>query len=255
MGVGFVHGVMNTDNTSIAGETIDYGPCAFLDTYHPARTFSSIDRGGRYAFGNQPRIALWNLTRLAEALLPLLAPDESAAVRLAEAALEAYVPRFEAAYGEVLRAKLGLARRGGDDLLLARDLLERMAAGHVDHTRLFRRLCESARTPDADAEAAALFDDPGAFLSWAEDWRRRVAEEAGTADARAEAMKRVNPAFIPRNHRVEEALAAAHEGDLGPFDALHAALARPFDDQPEHAHLAAPPDAEFQEQYRTFCGT
>ena len=255
MGVGFVHGVMNTDNTSIAGETIDYGPCAFLDTYSPARTYSSIDRGGRYAFGNQPRIALWNLTRLAEALLPLLAADESDAVRLAEGALEAYVPRFEAAYGEVLRAKLGLTRRGADDRLLARDLLERMAAGHVDHTRLFRRLCESARTPEADAEVAALFDDPGAFLSWAEDWRRRVADEPGTADARADAMRRVNPAFIPRNHRVEEALAAAHEGDLGPFDALHAALARPFDEQPESAHLAAPPDAEFQEHYRTFCGT
>ncbi|HQY61600.1 MAG: YdiU family protein [Myxococcales bacterium] len=255
MGVGFVHGVMNTDNTSIAGETIDYGPCAFLDTYDPSRTFSSIDRGGRYAFGNQPRIALWNLTRLAEALLPLLAADERDAVRLAEGALEGYVPRFEAAYGEVLRAKLGLSQVGGDDLLLARDLLQRMAAGHVDHTRLFRRLCESARTPDADAEAAALFDEPGAFLSWAEEWRRRLAEEPGTAEARAEAMSRANPAFIPRNHRVEEALLAAREGDLEPFETLHAVLARPFDDQPEHAHLAAPPGAEFQEEYRTFCGT
>ncbi len=265
LGVGFVHGVMNTDNTSISGETIDYGPCAFLDTYHPARSFSSIDRGGRYAFMNQPKIALWNLTRLAEALLAQLAPDEDEAVRLAEASLGSFSPRFEAAYTGVVRAKLGLTPRAAagaagtdaeEDRALARDLYERMASNTVDHTVFFRRLCDSAHDPDADARTAALFDDPGAFHAWAVDWRRRLAEEAVGPEARASAMRRANPAFIPRNHRIEELIEAASErADLAPFETLLGVLARPYEDQPAHAHLAEPPGAEQQAGYRTFCGT
>jgi uncharacterized protein YdiU (UPF0061 family) len=255
LGVGFVHGVMNTDNTSISGETIDYGPCAFLDTYDPRKVFSSIDQNGRYAFANQPRIALWNLTRLAEAMLPLFADDEDEAARLATERLEGFTALFEAAHERVLRAKLGLGEGGESALPLARDLLERMAANDVDFTLFFRRLCASAADPAADAETAALFSDPGAFRDWAEGWRARLALEDVTPAARSAAMKRANPAFIPRNHRVEEVLAAAiRENDYAPFEALSLALATPYDDQPERAHLADPPPAGHG-PYRTFCGT
>jgi uncharacterized protein YdiU (UPF0061 family) len=249
LGVGFVHGVMNTDNSSISGETIDYGPCAFLDTYDPAKVFSSIDRGGRYAFGQQPRIAQWNLTRLAEALLPLLAKDEDEAVRLATARLEAFPAIFEAAHRRVLCAKLGLEHDADG---VAKDLLERMASNEVDFTLFFRRLCAAALDSAADAEVAALFANPGAFHEWALRWRAALTKDPVTRSA---SMRRVNPAFIPRNHRVEEALAAAiQRDDYAPFEALQRVLARPFDDQPEAAHLAEPPPPG-QEPYRTFCGT
>lgn len=255
LGLGFVHGVMNTDNTSISGETIDYGPCAFLDTYDPRRRFSSIDHGGRYAFMNQPRIAQWNLARLAESLLPLLAADEDEAVRLATERLEAFGPKFEAAHSQVLRDKLGLTRERDDDLALAADLLARLAANEVDFTLFFRRLCDAAADPAADASVASLFTTPGAFHDWAEGWRRRLAEEDVAPEARAGGMRRANPAFIPRNHRVEEAIEAAVErDDFGPFETLVAVLARPYEDQPEAAHLAEPPGPE-QKEYRTFCGT
>jgi len=255
LGVGFVHGVMNTDNTTVSGETIDYGPCAFLDTYDPRRKFSSIDHAGRYAFANQPRIAQWNLARLAEALLPFLADEEEEAVRVATERLERFVPRFETAYARVLRAKLGLAKEEEGDRALAQDLLERMAASEVDYTSFFRRLSAAAADPAADAEAASLFREPGAYRDWAESWRKRLEREEGTPEARAAAMRRTNPAFIPRNHRVEEAIeAAVRRGDFAPFETLTEVLARPFDDQPEHAALAEPPGPE-QRHYRTFCGT
>lgn len=255
MGVGFVHGVMNTDNTSISGETIDYGPCAFLDTYDPRKRFSSIDQGGRYAFGNQPRIAQWNLARLAEALLPLLHDDEEEAVRLATAELERFTSSFEAAHGRVLRAKLGLAREQDGDAALASDLLERLASGNVDFTLFFRLLCASSADASADASVASLFSNPGAFHEWAERWRHRLASEDVAPDARRVAMQRANPAFIPRNQRVEEAIeAAVRRDDFGPFETLVEVLARPFDEQPEHAHLAEPPGASM-DGYRTFCGT
>lgn len=255
LGVGFVHGVMNTDNTSISGETIDYGPCAFLDDYEPGRKFSSIDSGGRYAFANQPRIAHWNLARLAEALLPLFAEEEEEAVRLATARLDRFTGIFEAAYTRVLRAKLGLAREDDGDRGLASDLLERMASNNVDYTLLFRRLCTAAASPSADDGAASLFSNPGAFHDWAEAWRRRTATEDVAPDARADAMRRVNPAFIPRNHRVEEAIeAAVAHADFAPFERLVTVLARPYDEQPEHARLQDPPGPE-QHAYETFCGT
>ncbi|WP_437323428.1 protein adenylyltransferase SelO [Sorangium sp. So ce381] len=255
LGVGFVHGVMNTDNTSISGETIDYGPCAFLDEYDPAKKFSSIDRGGRYAFGNQPRIAQWNMARLAEALLPLLAEGEEEAIRVATARVERFSALFVAAHERVLRAKLGLAREEEGDLALAADLLERLASNGVDYTVFFRRLCASAADPAADTQVAALFAEPGAFRDWAESWRRRLAREESTAEARASAMRLVNPAFIPRNHRIEALIQAAIlRDDFEPFETLVRVLERPYDDQPESAHLSEPPQLDERVQY-TFCGT
>ena len=255
LGVGFVHGVMNTDNTSISGETIDYGPCAFLDEYDPNKTFSSIDHAGRYAFGNQPRIAQWNLARLAEALLPLLSENEDEAVRLATEHLERFPERFEAAYASVLRAKVGLAREEEDDPVLVTDLLQRLASQKVDHTIFFRRLCSAAADPAADADVAALFSEPGAFHAWAETWRKRLAREDHTPDARASAMRRANPAFIPRNHRIQQVIdAAAERGDFAPFERLVQVLERPYEDQPDFADLAEPPQPE-ERVLQTFCGT
>ena len=256
LGVGFIHGVMNTDNTSISGETIDYGPCAFLDVYDPRKKFSSIDVQGRYAFQNQPKIAQWNLARFAETLLPFLAESEEEQVRLATTELERFVDVFEKAQARILRAKLGLFTEAEGDRALALDLLERMAANEVDFTLLFRQLAASAASVDADTATAALFREPGAFRDWAEGWRKRCALEDATPEARSEAMRRTNPAFIPRNMRVEEAIAAATiRGDFAPFETLHAVLARPYDDQPEHAAFAEPPAPEDTRGYKTFCGT
>ncbi|AUX31338.1 MULTISPECIES: YdiU family protein [Sorangium] len=254
LGVGFVHGVMNTDNTSISGETIDYGPCAFLDEYDPEKKFSSIDRGGRYAFGNQPGIAQWNMLRLAEALLPLLADDKDEAVRLATERVQRFTGLFVEAHERVLRAKLGLAREEDDDLALAADLLERLASNGVDYTLFFRRLCASAEDPAADAQVASLFAEPGAFRDWAEAWRRRLAREDVASEARARAMRLVNPAFIPRNHRIEALIQAAIRGDFEPFETFVRVLERPYEDQPELAHLSEPPQLDERVQY-TFCGT
>ncbi len=253
--VGFVHGVMNTDNMSVAGETIDYGPCAFLDAYDPRTVFSSIDRNGRYAYGEQPRIALWNLTRLAETLLPLLAADETEAVAEAEAALTGYAPRFEAAYHGGLNAKLGLTDVRDGDPALAGDLLKRMAENQADFTLTFRTLCAAAAQPEADAAVRDLFVDPTAYDAWASGWRERLAREARDPATTAAAMRRVNPAFIPRNHRVEAMIAAAVEhDDVAPFEELLAVLSKPYDDQPAMARYAEPPEGGGV-GYRTFCGT
>jgi uncharacterized protein YdiU (UPF0061 family) len=252
LGLGFVHGVMNTDNCSLSGETLDYGPCAFLDTYDPRRTFSSIDHHGRYAFGNQPRILLWNLARLAEALLPLLDGDPKGAVATLEARLERFPSLFERAYGAVLREKLGLAEEKEGDLELGRALLERMAQDRVDHTLAFRRLTWLAE--GQQDTLTELFEDRESFGAWLASWRQRLAAEVTPAEERSRRMRRANPAYIPRNHRVEEALAAAEQGDLAPFERLRVVLARPWDDQLEHAELAEPPGEE-QQSYRTFCGT
>jgi len=254
LGVGFVHGVMNTDNTSISGETIDYGPCAFLDEYDPNKTFSSIDTGGRYAFGNQPRIAQWNLARFAETLLPLIASDEETAARLATEQLERFTAIFEAAYARVMRAKLGLTLEEESDAALAADLLRRLAANEVDYTVFFRTLCAAAEDRAADARVAALFRDPTAFHGFAEAWRRRLDLETTTPAARASAMRGENPAFIPRNHRIEQAILAGVRGDFEPFETLVRVLGRPYDEQPEAAHLAEPPHRD-ERVRQTFCGT
>ena len=245
--IGFIHGVMNTDNCSIAGETIDYGPCAFMDAYDPGAVFSSIDHQGRYAYANQPRIALWNLTRLAECLLPLLDGDETAATD----ALAAFAPRFQAAYFAGLRRKIGLlTEREGDDEL-TQSLLNLMATDGADFTLTFRRLCDAAEGPAGDTAVRALFKDAGAYDAWAARWRVRLAAEKSAAGA----MRAVNPAFIPRNHLVEAALTAAVErSDFQPFEDLLAVLSRPFDDQPGVAHYATPPRDE-ERVLQTFCGT
>ena len=255
LGVGFVHGVMNTDNTAIVGETIDYGPCAFLDEYDPNKTFSSIDHGGRYAFANQPRIAQWNLARFGETLLPLLADDEAEAVRLAAECVQRFSTLFAAAHGRVLRAKLGLMREEENDPALAADLLARMAANGVDYTILFRTLCAAVNGPSEDARIAALFAEPGAFHDWSQAWRRRLAREDLAPDSRAAAMRLANPAFVPRNHRVAQAIeAAVRRDDFGPFETLVRVLGRPYEDQPEFMHLADPPRPE-ERVLQTFCGT
>ena len=253
LSVGFIHGVMNTDNASIAGETIDYGPCAFIDAYDPAKTFSSIDRQGRYAFGNQPRMAHWNLTRLAEAMLPLVADDEDAAIAEAEKALAAFAPKFEQAYQRGLSAKLGLFTAREGDAELAGALLAIMAEHEVDFTLLFRSLGIAA-AGDA-TPARSLFADPTAFDAWSGRWRERLQLEPQDGAERRAAMDAVNPAFIPRNHRVEAMIAAAVEHhDFGPFEELLEVLARPFDDQPQFAHLASPPQPH-ERVLATFCGT
>ena len=253
--VGFIHGVMNTDNMSVAGETIDYGPCAFMDAYDPATVFSSIDAQGRYAYANQPRIAHWNLTRFAETLLPLLADDEGEAVSRAEAALETFAPRFEAAYHDGLSKKLGLGEAREGDAALAGDLLKTMADNRADFTLTFRRLAEETRGPAARDPVRDLFLDPTAFDGWAARWRQRLdAEPHDDADRRA-AMRAVNPAFVARNHHVEAALEAAVErADFGPFEALLGVLSRPYDDQPGFERYASSPEPDGS-PYRTFCGT
>lgn len=255
LGIGFIHGVMNTDNTSIVGETIDYGPCAFMDAYDPATVFSSIDAHGRYAYANQPRIALWNLTRLAEAMLPLLGDGEEAQVAAAEEALAVYGPAFNEAYLRELRGKLGLARAQEDDLALAQGLLTAMVRGGADFTNTFRALCALAEDPSREEALTTLFSDTTALVEWLPLWRARLEAEGGDPAARAAAMRAVNPALIPRNHRVEAAIAAIVErGDLGPFEELHAALAKPYEDDPRFAHLTAPPQPE-ERVLQTFCGT
>jgi len=253
--IGFVHGVMNTDNTAVSGETIDYGPCAFLDDYDPGRTFSSIDHAGRYAYGNQPRIAHWNLSRLAEALLPLLDADEDAALASAQDALAAFGPQFEAAYFGGLRRKLGLATEREGDAALMQDLLARMAANRADFTLTFRGLCAAAAGPEGDAAVRGLFTDPGAYDDWAARWRTRLADESAAPAERAAAMRAVNPAIIPRNHLVEAALdAALQREDFGPFERLLAALEHPFKDLPASSPYAARP-VSAGTAYQTFCGT
>ena len=267
MNVGFIHGVMNTDNTTISGETIDYGPCAFVEAYDPGAVFSSIDHGGRYAFGNQPQVARWNIARLAEALLPLVAePDDEAAVRRAvERATEvvdAFPARFDAALRAGQRAKLGLRHaapaEADGDAALADDWLALLQRERADFTLAWRRLADAAAGDETPLRA--LFADARAPDAWLTRWRARcAADDAATgADAgeRAARMRRVNPLVIPRNHRVEEALAAASDdADLAPFEHLLAAVRRPFEDDPALARYVEPAASAFTACYRTFCGT
>jgi uncharacterized protein YdiU (UPF0061 family) len=252
LGVGFIHGVMNTDNMSIAGETIDYGPCAFMDDYHPGRVYSSIDHRGRYAYLNQPRIAQWNLAQFAQALLPLIADDAESAIAEAQAAIDAFGQCFERAFEQCFRAKLGLLDAQEDDADLIDALLQTMAETGADFTNTFRALCDVAG--GADAQADGRFGVGALLHVWMPRWRARLAREATSPLARAHAMRRVNPAVIPRNHRVEAALDAAVTGDLEPLEALLQVLATPWDERPECAYYTQPPKPhEVVEQ--TFCGT
>jgi uncharacterized protein YdiU (UPF0061 family) len=253
--VGFIHGVMNTDNMSIAGETIDYGPCAFMDAYDPATVFSSIDRRGRYAYGNQPRIALWNLARLAETLLPLLSDQEDVAIADTEAALAAFAPQFERAYQAGLGRKLGFSAEREGDAALASTLLDGMAVNQVDFTLFFRRLGDAQLEGEGDAAVRALFADPSVYDAWVPQWRARLRDDRQDLATRGAAMRASNPAYIPRNHRVEAVIKAAVEReDFAPFDELVEVLARPFDDQPALSHYGQPPAAD-ERVLQTFCGT
>ncbi|HEY0168926.1 MAG TPA: YdiU family protein [Jatrophihabitans sp.] len=244
--LGFVHGVMNTDNMTISGETIDYGPCAFLDAFDPATVFSSIDLGGRYAYRNQPLAAEWNLARLAEALLPLLAEDEEQAVALAVPALERFRGRYSAAWSAGMRAKLGLPAgvEDAEATSLIDDLLALLQANRVDYTLFFRGLGSAARG-DAEAVRGLVLD-----LASLDGWLRRWLALAPDAAA----MDRVNPAYIPRNHLVEEALTAGVQGDLDPLGRLLEAVTAPFDERPGLERYAAPAPKDFG-AYTTFCGT
>ncbi len=244
--VGFIHGVMNTDNMTISGETIDFGPCAFMDFYNPRQVYSSIDARGRYAYANQPTIGHWNLVCLAEALVPLLAENEAAAIVEAEQAMAAFGPKFEAAYRTGLTRKLGLDAEE-EDVALALELLRLMADNGADFTLSFRGLSEAAADPAKEPGVRRLFRDPAALDAWLPVWRARLRD--------AEGMRAVNPAFIPRNHLVEEALAAAvDQADFQPFETLLEVIAKPFDDQPGREVYGQPPRPE-QVVHQTFCGT
>jgi len=252
MQVGFIHGVMNTDNMAISGETIDYGPCAFMDAFDPATVYSSIDHGGRYAFANQPHIAQWNLARLAETLLGLFDADAETAKAAALGVLESFPDRYHEHWGRGMRAKLGLPDGRPEDGPLIDDLLALLHAQGVDYTSLFRALSSFVR---GDAtRARALFADPSTFDAWAQRWRAQLASPESDPRATADAMDRVNPVYIARNHHVEDALAAATGGDLLALQGLLDALAGPFDERPGLEAYAEPAPASFGE-YRTFCGT
>ena len=269
MNVGFIHGVMNTDNMALSGETIDYGPCAFMEAYNPAAVFSSIDHGGRYAYANQPHIARWNLARFAETLLPLIAGSEAEAdtqraVEQAMAVIDGFPAQYEAALREGQRAKLGLVAGSGDhaaDGQLADDWLHLLEAQAVDFTLGWRRLADAAE--GREQALLALFTDAAPLQAWLQRWRQRadlpasaegVVSEATTQ--RAAAMRRASPFVIPRNHRVEEALTAAMmENDLQPFERLLAALQQPFSETPALQPYGEPAPAAVTACYQTFCGT
>lgn len=246
--LGFIHGVMNTDNCAISGETIDYGPCAFMDTFHPQCVFSSIDRGARYAWGNQPSIAQWNLTRFAETLLPLLDPDHDRALGIAEAALAKFPGHFHAGYLAAFRAKLGLADANDASTAFIKSTLETLAAQHVDFTLFFRHLTRIARGDEA-TELVSLFRESSAATTWLQAWR-----DITPADLPLETMQGANPVLIPRNHRIEQAIQAGYRDDFAPFHRLVEALARPFAENGDCTDLEQPPTPE-EQITATFCGT
>lgn len=257
MNAGFIHGVMNTDNMAISGETIDYGPCAFMEGYDPAAVFSSIDHHGRYAYANQPPIAQWNLARLAEALLPAIDADPDRAAALAMEVLDGFPALYHRHLLAGQRGKLGIGAAAGgeaDDAALAADWLDLLHRHRVDFTLGWRRLADAAAGDEAPLRA--LFADREAPSAWLARWRARCAADSRGGADRAEAMRRENPFVIPRNHRVEEALAAAtDDGDLAPFERLLEALRRPFEEAPELAPYAEPAPPAVTACYQTFCGT
>jgi uncharacterized protein YdiU (UPF0061 family) len=239
--VGFIHGVMNTDNMALSGETIDYGPCAFMDTYDPETVFSSIDRQGRYAYGNQSRIAHWNLARLAETFVPLLDDDETRGVEIAKEILGIFPELFESHWLGGMREKLGLFNAEPEDLGLVGELLEIMAREKWDFTNTFRNLNPAAEAPELGA--------------WQAKWKARLSRQPQPIEDALARMRKSNPAIIPRNHKVEEALeAAVDSGDLRPMHRLLEALANPFEESPEKQNYCDPAPAG-SETYQTFCGT
>ena len=252
--LGFIHGVMNTDNMAISGETIDYGPCAFMDDYDPKRVFSSIDQGGRYAYANQPAIAQWNLAQFAETLLFLIDPVPDKAVGLATEVLEPYVEEFNTRFLAGMRRKLGLSQAAPGDAELIRRLLVAMHHAEADFTLTFRSLSKAAESPGEPARWRTLFVASPELDGWLRDWQERLAGDPQSTSDRVESMRAVSPAFIPRNHRVQAALDAAESGDYALFRTLHAILQRPYDDQPELAAYTLPPQPS-ERVLQTFCGT
>jgi uncharacterized protein YdiU (UPF0061 family) len=253
MSVGFIHGVMNTDNMAISGETIDFGPCAFMDQYDPRTVFSSIDRHGRYSFGNQPAIAQWNLARLAETLLPLIDADTERAVELAMAVIEPFIAQFDSAFLDRLRGKLGLTTAEDGDAELASSLLQVMRDAAADYTLTFRALAD-ALTPAGEQVLREQFRERAALEAWLARWRARLERESIPVEQRREALLRVNPAYIPRNHRVEAALSAATDGDLTPFHTLLNLLQHPSDEPGGFMEYRLPARPE-ERVLQTFCGT
>lgn len=259
MQLGFIHGVMNTDNMSIAGETIDYGPCAFMDSYNHNKVFSSIDRNGRYAYSNQPEIGLWDLTRLAETLLPLLADNIDAAVEVAQTLLKDYVAQYEHVWLSGMCAKCGLTLSDDteqSDRALIKALLDLMAENNADFTLTFYNLSKLKIQPsDNDNDCRILFDDPAQFDIWAARWRERLSQETQSDEQRRTAMLAVNPVYIPRNHQVEAAIRAAEDhGDFSVFHELHEVLQNPFQLQPGKDRYQLPPELN-EVVSKTFCGT
>ncbi|QEE27431.1 YdiU family protein [Terriglobus albidus] len=256
--LGFIHGVMNTDNTSISGETIDYGPCAFMEAYHPRTVFSSIDHQGRYSYSNQPNAMHWNLARLAETILPLLVEEEGgdeAGLASAYESLEQFGKHYEAALNTGMRRKLGLTTEQESDTSLIEDLLNRMMEQRADYTLTFRRLCDAAAGAEGNAGVRSMFTSPAAFDEWEPRWRQRLAQENLSPEERAALMRRTNPIYIPRNHLVEAALEAATEKqDFQPFEDLLQVLAQPYDERPGLEPYATPARPE-EYVSKTFCGT
>ncbi|MBD8527644.1 protein adenylyltransferase SelO [Pseudomarimonas arenosa] len=252
MSVGFIHGVMNTDNMALSGETIDYGPCAFLDEYNPNKVFSSIDQQGRYAYSNQPGIAQWNLARLAECLLPLIDADEAAGIELASTAVQAFVPAFEAAWLARMRPKFGLDTAQPGDSELIEHFLAALHEIEADYTRSFSALAD--RCGSEQAGVMATLPRTPAMDRWCPAWQARLSAEQCDVDAIRTRLRRANPAVIPRNHQIERVIAAAYADDMQPFDELLAALCRPFDDGPAQQRFMQPPEVE-QRVEKTFCGT
>ena len=253
--VGFIHGVMNTDNMAISGETIDYGPCAFMDSYDPAQVYSYIDQMGRYSYGNQPYIAQWDLARFAETLIPLLGETKAASLQHAQEAIDGFTQQFDAAYTAGIRRKLGLSRALEGDLALGQELIECMAKSKSDFTLTFRHLADAATNTGSESPFHRLFANPAGIDEWLQKWRQRLSLDDSDDAARRAQMRTSNPAFIPRNHRVEEALqAAVSESNFAPFHTLLAVLSQPFEDQHDYEHYANPP-LPSQVVPHTFCGT
>lgn len=253
--IGFIHGVMNTDNTSISGETIDFGPCAFMDAYHPATVFSSIDHGGRYSYANQPAIAQWNLVRFAETLLPLLASDFKDSKRIAHEVIESFPSAFRKEISEGYARKIGLDPFEPSDVSLFEDLLTAMAQGKADFTLVFRQLCDVVENGEAEERFKYLFSDTKIPADWLQRWRKRLETKMGSPEERAHRMRLVNPVLIPRNHQIEKAIqqAITHQ-NFRPFHRLVEALAHPFDGREDIEDLTKPPQPE-EIVHQTFCGT
>ena len=253
MNIGFIHGVMNTDNMTISGETIDYGPCAFMDRYSSGTVFSSIDHQGRYAYANQPTILSWNLTRLAETLVRFIDPDKDRAIELLTNTIQRIQPFYETYWLAGMRDKIGLSTEDSLDLELINELLLLMENGRADFTLVFRNLAQALRG-DSDP-VRHLFEEPDAFDIWERSWRNRLDQDGIAVETVAQAMDRVNPIYIPRNHKVEEALAAAvYKENIKPFSELLKVLSHPFDKTAGNEDYAVPAPIT-DRPYRTFCGT